>query len=234
MKIFPLSQVFESMEVPNSTSPVEKVEQVAKMVEDVKPESAVISESKREEKLFDDTDSDESDENITAIIDDDNTWKHGDQVSVMGVISPHPFLIHTWRCLVCIKAEACSSKNAIFVQSIVRSCGQMSARTDLSYRMPSDCEWARRKREKKEKAAAVTTAQQQPVTPTQPKKVASDFNGMVPTGIADLSRVASMNGQMSVFHGMDPMTIAMMQQMQQAQLMEAQQQAAAQQQHVSF
>uniref|UniRef100_A0A158P9Z6 GATA-type domain-containing protein n=1 Tax=Angiostrongylus cantonensis TaxID=6313 RepID=A0A158P9Z6_ANGCA len=212
--IFPLSQVLESMEIPNSISPVEKVEQLAKMVEDVKPESAVISGPKREEKLFDDIDSDESDENITAIIDDDNTWKHGDQVGVMG--------------------EACSSKNAIFVQSIVRSCGQMSARTDLSYRMPSDCEWARRKREKKEKAAAVTTAQQQPVTPTQPKKVATDFNGMVPTGIADLSRVASMNGQMSVFHGMDPMTIAMMQQMQQAQLMEAQQQAAAQQQHVSF
>ncbi|KAE9417551.1 hypothetical protein Angca_005195, partial [Angiostrongylus cantonensis] len=199
------NEVLESMEIPNSISPVEKVEQLAKMVEDVKPESAVISRPKREEKLFDDIDSDESDENITAIIDDDNTWKHGDQ-------------------------EACSSKNAIFVQSIVRSCGQMSARTDLSYRMPSDCEWARRKREKKEKAAAVTTAQQQPVTPTQPKK--TDFNGMVPTGIADLSRVASMNGQMSVFHGMDPMTIAMMQQMQQAQLMEAQQQAAAQQQHM--
>ncbi|KAJ1357933.1 hypothetical protein KIN20_016208 [Parelaphostrongylus tenuis] len=199
------NEALESMEVPNSTSPVEKVEQVAKMVEDVKPESAVVSGRKREEKLFDDIDSDESDENITAIIDDDNTWKHGDQ-------------------------EACSSKNAIFVQSIVRSCGQMSARTDLSYRMPNDCEWARRKRERKEKAAAIAAAQQQPVTPTQPKK--SDFNGMVPTGIADLSRVASMNGQMSVFHGMDPMTIAMMQQMQQAQLMEAQQHAAAQQQHM--
>ncbi|KJH42762.1 GATA zinc finger [Dictyocaulus viviparus] len=197
--------VLETIEASYSKSPLEKLEQVAMMVEDVKPASNAIDVHKKEEKLFDDVDSDDNDENVAAIINDDNTWKHGDQ-------------------------EACSSKNAIFVQSIVRSCGQMSARTDLSYRMPSDCEWARRKREKKEKAAAATVVQQQPVTPTHSKK--SDFNGIMPAGFTDLSRVAPMNGHMSVFHGMDPMTIAMMQQMQQAQLMEAHQQAAAQQQHM--
>ncbi|KAL6734612.1 hypothetical protein Aduo_005136 [Ancylostoma duodenale] len=190
-----------------SGKPLEKLEQVAKMVEEVKPENTGVEEPKKEEKLFDDIESDENDENVASVIADDNTWKHGDQ-------------------------EACTSKNAIFVQSIVRPCGQMCARTDLSYRMPSDCEWARRKREKKEKAAAAAAAaaQQQPPTPTQPKK--PDFNGMIPGGIADLSRVTAMNGQMHMFPGMDPMTVAMMQQMQQAQLLEAQQQAAAQQQHM--
>ncbi|KHJ99558.1 GATA zinc finger [Oesophagostomum dentatum] len=189
-----------------SGKPLEKLEQVAKMVEEVKPESTAVVEPKKEEKLFDDIESDENDENVASVINDDNTWKHGDQ-------------------------EACTSKNAIFVQSIVRSCGQMCARTDLSYRMPNDCEWARRKREKKEKAAAAAAAaQQQPPTPTQPKK--PDFNGMVPGGITDLSRVAAMNGQMHMFQAMDPMTVAMMQQVQQAQLLEAQQHAAAQQQHM--
>ncbi|VDM71646.1 unnamed protein product [Strongylus vulgaris] len=131
-----------------SRKPLEKLEQVAKMVEEVKPENAEAEESKKDEKLFDDIDSDENDENVASVITDDNTWKHGDQ-------------------------EACTSKNAIFVQSIVRPCGQMCARTDLSYRMPSDCEWAKRKREKKEKAAAAAAAaaQQQSQTPTQPKKV---------------------------------------------------------------
>nr|CDJ88933.1 Bromo adjacent region and ELM2 and Zinc finger domain containing protein [Haemonchus contortus] len=190
---------------PDSEKPLEKLEQVAMMVEDVKPETASVAEPKKEEKIFDDIDFEENDENVAAVIEDDNTWKHGDQ-------------------------EACTSKNAIFVQSIVRSCGQMSARTDLSYRMPSDCEWARRKREKKEKAAAAAAAQQQPATPTQPKK--AEMNGMMPGGIPDLSRVTAMNGQMPMFHGMDPMTVAMMQQMQQAQLLEAQQHAAAQQQHM--
>ncbi|PIO57367.1 hypothetical protein TELCIR_21226, partial [Teladorsagia circumcincta] len=199
-------RVAELKQEPDSEKPLEKLEQVAMMVEDIKPEIASVAEPKKEEKIFDDIDFDENDENVATVIEDDNTWKHGDQ-------------------------EACTSKNAIFVQSIVRSCGQMSARTDLSYRMPSDCEWARRKREKKEKAAAAAAAaQQQPATPTQPKK--AEMNGMMPSGIADLSRVAAMNGQMPMFHGMDPMTMAMMQQMQQAQLIEAQQHAAAQQQHM--
>ncbi|KAK6061043.1 GATA zinc finger [Cooperia oncophora] len=199
-------RVAELKQEPDSEKPLEKLEQVAMMVEDIKPEIASVAEPKKEEKIFDDIDFDENDENVATVIDDDNTWKHGDQ-------------------------EACTSKNAIFVQSIVRSCGQMSARTDLSYRMPSDCEWAKRKREKKEKAAAAAAAQQQqPATPTQPKK--AEMNGMMPSGIADLSRVAAMNGQMPMFHGMDPMTMAMMQQMQQAQLLEAQQHAAAQQQHM--
>ncbi|VDK51299.1 unnamed protein product, partial [Cylicostephanus goldi] len=201
-----------------SGKPLEKLEQVAKMVEEVKPENTGAEEPKKEEKLFDDMDSDENDENVANIINDDNTWKHGDQISAYATKS--------------IFQEACTSKNAIFVQSIVRPCGQMCARTDLSYRMPSDCEWAKRKREKKEKAAAVAAAaaQQQPPTPTQPKK--PDFNGVIPGGLADLSRMAAMNGQMHMFSGMDPMTVAMMQQMQQAQLMEAQQHAAAQQQHM--
>ncbi|KAK6736253.1 hypothetical protein RB195_019121 [Necator americanus] len=188
-----------------SGRPLEKLEKVARMVEEVKPENSHVEELKKEEKLFDDIESDENDENVASVITDDNTWKHGDQ-------------------------EACSSKNAIFVQTIVRPCGQMCARTDLSYRMPSDCEWARRKREKKEKAAAAAAAQQQPPTPTQPKK--PDINGMISGGIADLSRVAAMNSQIPMFSGMDPMTVAMMQQMQQAQLLEAQQHAAAQQQHM--
>ncbi|ETN74096.1 GATA zinc finger [Necator americanus] len=128
-----------------SGRPLEKLEKVARMVEEVKPENSHVEELKKEEKLFDDIESDENDENVASVITDDNTWKHGDQ-------------------------EACSSKNAIFVQTIVRPCGQMCARTDLSYRMPSDCEWARRKREKKEKAAAAAAAQQQPPTPTQPKR----------------------------------------------------------------
>ena len=55
---------------------------------------------------------------------------------------------------------------------------------------------------------------------------------MISGGITDLSRVAAMNGQMHMFQTMDPMTVAMMQQVQQAQLLEAQQHAAAQQQHV--
>ncbi|KAK5980488.1 hypothetical protein GCK32_011681 [Trichostrongylus colubriformis] len=192
--------VVELKQEPDSEKPLEKLELVAMMVEDVKPETTNVAEPKKEEKIFDDIDFDENDENVATVIDDDNTWKHGDQ-------------------------EACTSKNAIFVQSIVRSCGQMSARTDLSYRMPNDCEWARRKREKKEKAAAAAAAQQQ-----QSKK--AEMNGMVPSGIADLSRVAAMGGQMPMFHGMDPMTVAMMQQMQQAQILEAQQHAAAQQQHL--
>ncbi|WKX92930.1 hypothetical protein Q1695_010729 [Nippostrongylus brasiliensis] len=185
--------------------PLEKLEQVAMMVEDVKPEATPLGGVEKEETIFDDIDSDENDENISTLIQSDNTWKHGDQ-------------------------EACTSKNAIFVQSIVRSCGQMCARTDLSYRMPNDCEWARRKREKKEKAVAAAAMQQQPPTPTQPKK--TDINGMMPTGMSDLSRVAAMNGQMSMFAGMDPVTMAMMQQMQQAQMIEAQHAAAQQQQHM--
>lgn len=67
---------------PDSEKPLEKLEQVAMMVEDVKPETAsVVGEPKKEEKIFDDIDSDENDENIATIIDDDNTWKHGDQVT---------------------------------------------------------------------------------------------------------------------------------------------------------
>lgn len=38
-----------------------------------------------------------------------------------------------------------TTKNASFIRVVERRCGQMSARTDLAYRVKPGCEWAKKR-----------------------------------------------------------------------------------------